>query len=286
MGTVSDMQDTGQDAVGGALDAIAQDVRGTAHPNDMVYFPEHRDRYLRTLARIRALSPPGGRILDVGSHFLHLAGALRLLGFQPDGMDVSVFSQSDLVRNRADRYGIENHCVDDLQSGAFLPGVEGYYDLVIFTEIIEHITFNPVLFWRRIYQMLKVGGVIYITTPNALTPWKMLAIIKNALTLRGTGLPVRKIFDTITYGHHWKEYSGREMREYFKILTPDFDVNVSYFNVDSESRGSRRRSLRTAAQRFVERGAGVVPAFRDQIEVVVRLDRRTAWTVSPPRISS
>ena len=276
------MPDIGQDAVSAALNAVAQDVRETANVNDSLYFAEHRGRYLRTLARIQEISRPGCRVLDVGSHFLHQTTALKLLGFQSHGMDVSVFSQSDLVKNRAARHGVENLCVDDFQSGTFMPAAEDYYDLVVFTEIMEHITFNPVLFWRRIYQILKVGGFIYITTPNALTPWKILATIKNALTLRGAGLPMHRIFDTVTYGHHWKEYSGREMRDYFKLLTPDFDASVSYFSLESDAPTALRLSPKTMAQGLVNSSARIVPAFHDQIEVIVRLNRRTGWTFEAP----
>jgi len=275
------MTDIQHDAVGDALNAVAEDIRETGNENDIRYFAEHRARYLRTLARIRAMSPPAGRMLDVGSHFLHQTAALSRLGYEAHGMDVSVFSESGLARGRADRFGVRNHSVDAFQNGAFLPGMDGEFDLVVFTEIMEHITFNPVLFWRRIYQLLKVGGAIYITTPNALTLWKILAVIKNALTLRGAGLPMHRIFDTVTYGHHWKEYTGREMRGYFRLLSPDFEVGVGYFNLDSGTPGAT--SPKAMAVRLVNSAAAIVPAFRDQIEAVVRLPRKTGWTLEPPR---
>jgi 2-polyprenyl-6-hydroxyphenyl methylase/3-demethylubiquinone-9 3-methyltransferase len=177
---------------------------------------------------------------------------------------------------------VHNHSVADIQSGTFLPATEDSFDLIVFTEIMEHITFNPVLFWRRIYQLLKVGGAIYITTPNALTPWKILATVKNALTLRGAGLPMHRIFDTVTYGHHWKEYTGHEMRGYFKALNPDFDVTVSYFGLDTEPRRAGALSIKTMARYLVNSAARIIPAFRDQIEVVVRLSRKTLWTLEPP----
>jgi 2-polyprenyl-6-hydroxyphenyl methylase/3-demethylubiquinone-9 3-methyltransferase len=80
------------------------------------------------------------------------------------------------------------------------------FDVVVFTEILEHITFTPVLFWRRIYKLLKVGGSIYLTTPNALTPWKMLHVVKRLVTQNGVGITTPEIFHTVTFGHHWKEF--------------------------------------------------------------------------------
>jgi 2-polyprenyl-6-hydroxyphenyl methylase/3-demethylubiquinone-9 3-methyltransferase len=274
------MNEISQRPVGEVLDAVGEIVRETGNAKDVGYFAEHRARYLRTLARIMAVAPAGGRALDVGSHFLHQTSALSLLGLEAHGMDVSVFSASDLAKSRAARHGIRNHAVDDFQSGAFLPGMDDAFDLVVFTEIMEHITFNPVLFWRRIYQILKTGGLIYVTTPNALTLWKILAVIKNALTLRGAGLPMHRILDTVTYGHHWKEYTGRELRDYFRMLSPDFDVDVSYFDLGSDAPPSR--SPKAGAIRLVNSTAAIVPAFREQIEAVVRLPRKTGWTLEPP----
>ena len=268
--------------VDAALKAVEAAVRESSNVRDLFYFATHRSRYERTLARIRELEAPGARILDIGSHLLHLTSSLSLLGFQAHGMDVPVFSQSEGIKSRAARYEIENHSVDAFQDGTFLPGMEDSFDLVVFTEIMEHITFNPVLFWRRIYQLLKVGGSIYITTPNALTPWKILATIKNAVTLRGTGLPAHRIFDTVTYGHHWKEYTGREIRDYFRMLSPDFEVAVSYFDLDSQGDGPGKASLKTLARKFVNSSAGIVPPFREQIEAIVRLNRKTGWTLTPP----
>jgi 2-polyprenyl-6-hydroxyphenyl methylase/3-demethylubiquinone-9 3-methyltransferase len=270
------------DKAAAALKAMEDSARASPNVQDLSYFNTHRNRYLRTLSRICALQPPGARVLDVGSHLLHLTGALSLLGFQTYGMDVPVFSQNENMRSRADRYGIRNFPVDTFQDGAFLAGMEESFDLIVFTEIMEHITFNPVLFWRRIHQLLKVGGAIYITTPNALTPWKILATIKNAVTLRGTGLPVHRIFDTITYGHHWKEYTGREIRRYFRMLSADFDVTVRYFSLEPEPVAAPAMSPKTLARRLVNSSAGIVPAFSEQIEAVVRLPRKTDWTLGPP----
>jgi 2-polyprenyl-3-methyl-5-hydroxy-6-metoxy-1,4-benzoquinol methylase len=279
------MPDTPHIAVSHALETVAKDARETAHRNDMIYFAAHRSRYERTLARICELQPPGADVLDIGSHFLHVGSALALLGFNSQGMDVPVFSESDLATSRARRYGVRNHSVDAFQDGAFLPGKEESFDLIVFTEIMEHITFNPVLFWRRIYQLLKVGGSIYLTTPNALTPWKILATVKNAVTLRGAGLPVHRIFDTMTYGHHWKEYSGREMRSYFKMLNPDFDVAVSYFSLDSNGSPAGKLSPKTMARWLVNSAGHIVPPFREQIEAVVCIKRKTGWTLSPPEFA-
>lgn len=50
-----------------------------------------------------------------------------------------------------------------------IPFEDNYFDLVISTEVLEHIV-NPDIFLREIYRVLKPGGKLLLTTPN-LSSW-------------------------------------------------------------------------------------------------------------------
>jgi 2-polyprenyl-6-hydroxyphenyl methylase/3-demethylubiquinone-9 3-methyltransferase len=266
----------------GALDAALTDVeaavRADGHDQDLSYLMEHRARIRRTLQRVCELRAPGAVVLDIGSHYLHLSSALAVLGFDVVAMDVSAFAAHPAMVARGARFGIRASAVDRIDTGDFLSGLDGTIDCVIFTEILEHITFNPVLFWRRVYELMSVGGLIYLTTPNALTPWQMLHQLKTMATLKGIGLSPSEIFYTVTYGHHWKLYSTHEVVEYFGMLSPDFDVEVSTFNFPTSSQG---RSLKDGVRNLVRGTASAFPVFRDQIEAVIRLKARTRWAMEP-----
>jgi len=41
----------------------------------------------------------------------------------------------------------------------------GTYDIILFTEILEHLTYNPVIVMKRLYDMLKPNGYLILTTP-------------------------------------------------------------------------------------------------------------------------
>ncbi|MDZ4688740.1 MAG: methyltransferase domain-containing protein [Planctomycetaceae bacterium] len=263
-----------------AIDAVAADVRATSNKLDTAYFL-HRPRYERNISRIQELCPLRGRILDVGSHYLHTSCALALMGYSVTGIDVSAFSQSEVVRRRAKTFGVENITIDNLALGDFLADRTDAYDLVLFSEILEHITFNPVLFWNRIYHLLRPGGCIFITTPNALTPWKIMSTLKRVLFLQGVGVTVPGIFNTVTYGHHWKEYSINEVRQYFPLLTKDFEVDVSTYHYRSDVTGPA--SLKTMTRRVAGSIGKMLPWFRDELDIVVRLKARTGWLQESPR---
>jgi SAM-dependent methyltransferase len=96
--------------------------------------------------------------------------------------------------------------------------------VVLFCEILEHITFNPMSLWAEVYRVLAPGGRIVVTTPNVYWCRGRFWDLKRLFSRNGSGLPVREILRIPTYGHHWKEYSHRECVEYFNSLSKDLSA--------------------------------------------------------------
>jgi SAM-dependent methyltransferase len=241
---------------------------------DENYFHGQLGRFSRSVNRILQIRPTPCRVLDIGSHYLHQAGLLSLLGYEVYGLDVEIFTGADFVAERARRLNIRNFSTKTLEHGEFLEGYENYFDLVIFTEAIEHITFNPVGFWRRVYELLTQGGTIYLTTVNSFRPKALLKTILRLTTLTGTGLSVREVLGTITYGHHWKEYSPREIKQYFEALSPDFKVDVRPYS--QMPRGGLKRALIGSLS--------LVPIFRTDIEAIVNIPTKARFSAKVPRL--
>ena len=83
--------------------------------------------------------------------------------------------------------------------------------------------------WREIYRVMKPGARIVVTTPNYYALRTRLRQWTRAMRLLGGGVSVEQILSLHTYGHHWKEYSRRELMRYFKMLSPDFRcLNFAY----------------------------------------------------------
>jgi 2-polyprenyl-3-methyl-5-hydroxy-6-metoxy-1,4-benzoquinol methylase len=263
-----------------ALDQLRREAQDGGSAVDLDYLA-HAPRYRRTVRRVLEIAPPGASLLDVGSHFLHLATLLGAFGYRVTGLDVPVFAEAEVVRRRAGKLGIENHSCAHFEAGDFLAGREERFDMVLFLEILEHITFNPIRFWRRIYDLLAPGGLIYLTTPNGTRAWAVLSAVKNALLLRCIGASLREILGVVTYGHHWKEYSGPEIRSLFAMLSPDFDVHVSYYRIRPfDPRGPR--SIRMVTRDTVRRLATLIPRLDEEIDAVIRLPRKSGGLAVPP----
>jgi len=208
---------------------------------------------------------------------------LKLLGYDVVGMDVCAFAGQASIQSRARSYGIENRIVDRFDRGDFLEEYSDAFDLILFTEILEHITFNPVRFWLRIYELMKSGSLIYLTTPNALRSWNMASVIKNVIVFRGIGVPVAAIFSCPTYGHHWKEYSAAEIRSYFSSLSSDFSISVMYYNCRPGKTDAA--SIKQHLEQAIRWVSGFAPAFREELDVVVRLRAKTSWLIDPAGIA-
>jgi 2-polyprenyl-6-hydroxyphenyl methylase/3-demethylubiquinone-9 3-methyltransferase len=86
----------------------------------------------------------------------------------------------------------------------------------------------------------------------------MLRSMLRFVSGSGGGIEVSEILQKPTHGHHWKEFSRRELKSYFEYLNPDFLVtrieNCSF----RLSRGSHSAFLESL-RRCVE----LLPVFKN-----------------------
>ena len=199
---------------------------------DVPYSRHHFQRYVQTKRRLLANwdRTRGNRLLDIGAHWLHQAILYAIDGFEVTAFDLPVTFEMESVRSLAKAHSIHLLPNADLENAAALKEIsDDSFDLVLFTEIIEHITFNPVAMWREVYRVMKPGARIVVTTPNYYAmrsrTWKWGQFFRGF----GGGIDTLDILTRRTYAHHWKEYSMRELIYYFCVLSPDFAcVNRAY----------------------------------------------------------
>ncbi len=244
------------------------------------YLRPHWHRFSTTERQLREHRPlaPGSAILDVGAHWLHQSALYALAGHEVHALDLADTLALPEVRSAADGLGIRLLVNDDL---ARLPALrevpDDRFDLILFTEVIEHITFNPVAMWRELYRVLKPGGRILVTTPNYYALRGRLWAPRRFLARRGGGLRVRDILELHTLAHHWKEYSLRELVEYFRILSPDFICDRVIAVEQTERR--QRASLKHRVALMIER---CMPILRPSLYLEVELrSKQHGITVDP-----
>ena len=248
--------------------------------NEKEYFTFHKKRFQRFdqfLEKITVTDAKNFKVLEIGSHYLHTSLLLAGRGFQIDAMDVGEFWNLDFVKSRGERFGLNPIIENDLSKMEMFKDIENEYDLVVFTEIMEHITFNPVQFWKTIYQILKPGGKIYVSTPNAFALPNYIRNLKNTLFLKSIGITIDEILAKVTYGHHWKEYSPNEIRAYFTQLSPDFEVTISPYHY-------KNYELKPPYFMFklLSKLGNMTDTFADDLEVIVNLKQKSQWGIKEP----
>jgi SAM-dependent methyltransferase len=88
------------------------------------------------------------------------------------------------------------------------PYPDASFDVVIFSEIIEHLAINPVRALAEIHRVLRPDGIVIVTTPNH------LALMRLEGFLLGTREMVDRYSPGFGYGaRHNREYFAEELRE-------------------------------------------------------------------------
>lgn len=126
------------------------------------YLCEAEDIYWSVREALKLCPTNNPKILELGSGFGYLTYALHKSGYDIKGLEISSVAVEEATR----RYGDLFICGDAFE---FSQKSGSIYDVVILTEVIEHVP-NPQALLSAIDAMLKPGGKVIITTPNK-TPY-------------------------------------------------------------------------------------------------------------------
>ena len=127
---------------------------------DYKQFHARRHRLLMSLAE-KHLPEGAQRALDIGGggDVVGVAQALQKKhGIALHGVDLG-----DDVRQGCERGVLSKTCNVDVEP---LPFEAGYFDLVLFASVIEHL-YNPHTVLKEIARVLRPGGILLLEAPNA-----------------------------------------------------------------------------------------------------------------------
>jgi SAM-dependent methyltransferase len=85
------------------------------------------------------------------------------------------------------------------------PYPEGSFDVVLFCEVLEHLVLDPIPALRRIHKVLRPGGRLVLTTPNAVRLGNVAAM------LAGSNFFDRYHPQNGPYGRHNREFTREEL---------------------------------------------------------------------------
>ena len=244
---------------------------------DESYFRLHAPRHQAIKDRVVAGAQPH-RVLEIGGHWLHQAARYALDDVEVLAVDAPASFERPEVRNAARRFGIRRLVEPTLENPTALDEIEeSSVDLILFTEIIEHLAFNPVQLWKALYRVLAPGGRVIVTTPNYYSLRGRTWQPRRFARWGGGGIYIEDILGSHTYGQHWKEYSMAELVTYFRYLSTDFVLKDAQFM--NRFKLPELHNKRARAAYFVERK---IKWLRPQLYLELQLERKSAGIQAQP----
>lgn len=225
------------------------------------YFDLHQGRYRYILHKIIRLSiPRGARILDVGCYPPHLLTALENLGYCVSGvasLHEPITSPNISVLNiEKDRLPFRSHT----------------FDLVLFSEVMEHLVVNPHIYLSEFHRVLSLQGRLLMTTPNAAGLHKLIPILFG----RSTYFPLEQLLATThdngpLYHRHNREFIMDELKEVlekseFSTRNCEFFSGYKYQS-SARTRANGNSIIRKFGRRIAYVIMDVVPRLKDSLYV-------------------
>ena len=171
---------------------------------------------LNRLARKQGAKPR--RVLDAGSFPGSLSLLLKRRGYEvaalAQEMDVAAFPPAADFLKTIERNGIPLYFCDLERQYAPLP--EGGFDLVILTEVIEHMAFHPFHAMAECCRLLATGGSLWVSTPNLANAVYALRLLRGRSIFKPLDGPWAQAFPSMQGIKHEREYTRDELRFFFE----------------------------------------------------------------------
>lgn len=194
------------------------DLFGASRMEAEGYLADALDRFRITMSLLPQLHQ-GTKVLELGANPYFLTRLLRergltvtcanwfgaASGFGARGNQV-VTESGTAHTYRFDHFNIEEER---------FPYQDGFFDLVLFCEIIEHLPADPIHALCEIGRVLRPGGTLILTTPNA-------SRLQNLLRIGSGDNVYEQLSGYGTYGRHNREYTVDELQRL--LLGVGFDV--------------------------------------------------------------
>ncbi|MEO9021709.1 MAG: class I SAM-dependent methyltransferase [Ginsengibacter sp.] len=126
--------------------------------NALSYLSRKEAMYFAVKKILKLNSDKTQKILEVGSGLGYLTYAISQEGYDIKGLDIS----RDAVKKAELKFGSNYICQDVYQ---YALDNQEKFDLVILTEVVEHVP-SPNEFFNILIKLIKPGGRLVISTPN------------------------------------------------------------------------------------------------------------------------
>lgn len=175
-------------------------------------------------------------VLEVGCFTGAVSVALARLGHKVTANDVGFILDDAALQEFLEKEGV---CISRFDlSCQKLPFGDESFDVVIMHSVIAHLTFNPIPLLREFRRVLRVGGIIYCATPNALSIRKVLAVLRRQGYLNNVNQMIQNLEagKSMSVGLIWREYTKGELIDLFRAS--GFSLKTHKFGLNAPNQSS------------------------------------------------
>ncbi len=191
--------------------------------DDLWYIRKHARRFFNTYNFCLNKIPQNAKILSIGGYF----GSIEKMLKEAINAEITIIDFPDSVEINKKYYDFLGFKYVGIDLSQGLSGIdENYFDLIIYTEVIEHIPLSPYEQLLPFDKFLKSEGKVLITTPNLSS---IVHIAKLFMKLPLFDTP-EKFFSPVSQENlqvHRREYMPAEIVEAFKRM--EYSSEVGYF---------------------------------------------------------
>ena len=229
------------------------------------YADEAAERYAYVREVLARVAPPPARLVELGAAPGDQSIGLARVGYRVTAVDLGEAEWSDQpegsMRAKLGEAGVEL-VVWDLERTPY--PLEGEsFDVVLLTEVLEHLREYPVRSLAEASRLLRPGGSLVLTTPNA-------AYVRNRLDLlrgRSVYTPLRDWLHGLPHARHAREYTRSELEE---LIRQAGLTSVSVTGRHFYRSGGNRSLHARLAKRIVDSVSRKVPTLGPSLVIVAR----------------
>jgi len=160
---------------------LAPQYNSQEYVND--YLNVHMNRFIETVSLLQTIIQSEMRIVDVGSYGSLVPALIDIFNVSNITLTEPLHenkpsSEDSFLKNarNGERYSFH---VDRFDIEGAFPFSDASFDIVIFTEVLEHLSRDPSHTMSEINRITKLGGCIVLSTPNCASMRSVLRILRG-----------------------------------------------------------------------------------------------------------
>ena len=223
------------------------------------YLDKHKERFIfinNYINKLYGTNKQNIKILDYGSH----TGIMGVLLLEA-GYDVECCDLKEVIDKYEVNYKTNKIKYDFIISNDKLPYENEQFDLVIFTEILEHLHESPINKLNDIKRIIKPGGYLLLTTPNVMNLENKIKFFFNVNIYQD----IYRYCYNPRYSLHYREYSKKDLKKLLIDFLKFKKIKFKYFNY-----AGGRTLLLKMIQKFSFMISSLIPSLRYCILVLAK----------------